>query len=98
MWDRAVCSPVRRVSVRRREKPPRIQERREEIERTGRALERRRRQFEAQLTALRTEFEAEEEEFIKHLDQAQGRGRRFDEEKREMTINRQAPLRPETGE
>jgi circadian clock protein KaiC len=74
------------------------QERREEIERTGRALERRRRQFEAQLTALRTEFEAEEEEFIKHLDQAQGRERRFDEEKREMTINRQGALRPETGE
>jgi len=74
------------------------QERREEIERTGRALERRRRQFEAQLTALRTEFEAEEEEFLKRLDQAQNRERCFDEEKRQMIVNRQVPLRPETGE
>jgi hypothetical protein len=47
---------------------------------------------------LRTEFEVEEEEFVKRLDQAQGRERRFDEEKREMTINRQGALRPETGE
>jgi circadian clock protein KaiC len=74
------------------------QERREEIERTGRALERRRSQFEAELTALRAEFEAEEEEFLKRLDQAQNRERRFDEEKRDMTVNRRVLLRPKAGE
>src|SRR4051794_4048865 len=49
------------------------QERREDIERTGRALERRRRQFEAELAALRAEFETDEDEFLKRLDQAHTR-------------------------
>jgi circadian clock protein KaiC len=79
------------------------QERREDIERTMRTLERRRRQFEAQLAVLRTEFETEEEEFHKRLEQAHGREYRLDEEKREMAVNRQAPdrqisLRPKVGE
>jgi len=74
------------------------QERREDIERTGRALERRRRQFEAQLAALRAEFETEEDEFLKRLDQAHTREHRFDEEKREMAVNRQVSPRTRAGE
>jgi circadian clock protein KaiC len=74
------------------------QERRDYIERTARALERRRRQFEAQLAALRAEFETDEEEFRKRLDQAHTREHRFDEEKREMGVNRQVSSRTRTGE
>jgi circadian clock protein KaiC len=68
------------------------QDRLEEGRRAERALERRRRQYDAQLAALQADFEAEEDEFRKRLERARVVEQQGDERRRKLAVSRQANL------
>jgi circadian clock protein KaiC len=62
----------------------------EEIERLNRQIERRRAVFESQMTVLRSEFEAEEEEIRKRMAEVEARERAAAEQKSRMAQARKA--------
>lgn len=66
----------------------------EEVERTRRTLERKRTAMEAQIAALRADFEAEEEELSRRVRQEQGREDRLSQDREAMGRSRQADREP----
>jgi circadian clock protein KaiC len=64
--------------------------RQQEIERRQRDLERKRKVMEAQIAALRADFEAEETETLQLVQQEQTRERRLTQDRLEMAASRQA--------
>jgi circadian clock protein KaiC len=64
--------------------------RKQEIGRHQRGLERKRKALEAQMTALRIEFEAEEDEVNQIIIQEQVQGERLLQDRSEMSLSRQA--------
>jgi circadian clock protein KaiC len=71
--------------------------RQQEIERRRRELERRREALEARINALRLEFESEEEEARRKLEEAQAHEARLEEDRREMARLRGVDRLPSAG-
>jgi circadian clock protein KaiC len=67
--------------------------RQQELERRRRELERRRKALEARITALRLEFETEEEEAERSLDQEEAREKQLLEDRKRMATARKADPR-----
>ena len=72
--------------------------RQQEIERRQRELERRREALEARINALRLEFESEEEEARRKLEEAQAQEARLEEDRREMARLRGVDRLPSAGQ
>ena len=72
--------------------------RQQEIERRQRELERKREALEARINALRLEFESEEEEARRKLEEAQAHEARLEEDRREMARLRGVDRLPSAGQ
>src|SRR6185312_29291 len=72
-------------------------ERHQEIERARLDLERRRQALDAKLAALRLEFEAEEEEMRRFIEQAEAGEKSRLEDRKDMATARQAKASPAAG-
>ncbi len=68
--------------------------RQQEIERRQRELERKREALEARINALRLEFESEEEEARRKLEESRAQENRLEEDRQDMARLRGATQRP----
>jgi circadian clock protein KaiC len=86
-----------RLAQEAREEAAKVK-RQEEIERKGRALERKRQALNAQIEKLRLEFEAEEQEAHRMIQEDQRREERLEGDREDMARSRKVDLQPKKAQ